>query len=163
MCFWLKKDKTPTTTAKQLAEKCDTPDKIVAWVHRNIWYKKDEQVHGKKEYWQTSEETLRLKSGDCEDFSVLISDALTHLGIKSYVLAIQPEVGHGHAICVYGHNGNLYGASNDRTKYVLGGGDVQDIAKKVFKNWKSATIYYTHTIKDGKNKPVKCIWRGVEL
>lgn len=161
MCFWKKKVKVRST--EQLAEVCKTPAKIVAWVHRNIWYKDDMKSQGVKDYWQTAAETLTLKTGDCEDFSCLIGEALSYIGVVSYILAVIPEDGFGHAVCVYEFQGKTYAASNWDTRVVDYQCPTQDIAEKVYKNWKTATIYSINTIVEGKNKPTKRIFRGVEL
>ncbi len=46
------------------------------WVGDNIDYKNDSSVHDKQDYWQLPKETLTLRSGDCEDFSVLLCSLL---------------------------------------------------------------------------------------
>jgi hypothetical protein len=43
-----------------------------AWVERNIRYENDTDVHGKNDYWQFPQETLELRSGDCEDHAILL-------------------------------------------------------------------------------------------
>lgn len=43
------------------------------WVTKNIKYRTDESVHdGKKEEWQTPQQTYYRKTGDCEDFAGLL-------------------------------------------------------------------------------------------
>lgn len=42
------------------------------WVATNIEYKHDMDVHGQIEYWQLPTETFQLRTGDCEDFSILL-------------------------------------------------------------------------------------------
>jgi predicted transglutaminase-like cysteine proteinase len=51
-----------------------TPDWIALrnWVGDNIRYKTDLKSHGKEEYWQLPNETLKLRTGDCEDYAVLL-------------------------------------------------------------------------------------------
>jgi len=45
---------------------------LLSWVIDNITYMKDSERYKSPEVWQTPEETLLLKSGDCEDFSILL-------------------------------------------------------------------------------------------
>lgn len=47
-------------------------DDIRDWVAASIEYKTNEEQRGVDEYWQTPEETLSLRSGDCEDFAILL-------------------------------------------------------------------------------------------
>jgi hypothetical protein len=59
------------------------------WVGNNIQYKTDEEVHGVSEFWQFSNETMQLKTGDCEDFSILLCSLLRADGWatdKAYVI-----------------------------------------------------------------------------
>lgn len=59
------------------------------WVGNNIQYKTDDEVHGVSEFWQFSNETMQLKTGDCEDFSILLCSLLRADGWatdKAYVI-----------------------------------------------------------------------------
>lgn len=42
------------------------------WVANKIQYVSDSKTHGASEYWQLPRETLSLRTGDCEDFSILL-------------------------------------------------------------------------------------------
>ena len=59
-----------------------TPDwmKFRDWVGNNIEYKSDSEIHGKREFWQFSNETIQLETGDCEDFSILLCSLLRSNG-----------------------------------------------------------------------------------
>jgi len=46
--------------------------KIEKWVHDNISYKSDAENYGESERWAFPIETLRKKSGDCEDQAFLV-------------------------------------------------------------------------------------------
>ncbi|MBN1358019.1 transglutaminase domain-containing protein [Candidatus Bathyarchaeota archaeon] len=50
------------------------------WVGNNIQYEHDDDVHGVRDYWQFGEETVALKTGDCEDFSILLCSLLRAAG-----------------------------------------------------------------------------------
>jgi len=78
-------------------------DAIRDWVAANIEYKTDEEQWGVGEYWQTSEETLSLGSGDCEDFAILLCTLLRAYGIgeeQLYVAVGVDEEGYGHAFLI---------------------------------------------------------------
>lgn len=64
------------------------------------------------EYWQTSEETRRYGTGDCEDCVILCNDEIKEkYGIKTNI-AISVK---GHALLEY--NGTLYECSSRYTTY----------------------------------------------
>jgi hypothetical protein len=59
------------------------------WVGNNIQYKSDSEIHGVTEFWQFPNETMQLKTGDCEDFSILLCSLLRADGWapdKAYVI-----------------------------------------------------------------------------
>ncbi len=53
------------------------------WIGNNVEYTSDYEVHGEDEYWQFPNETIQLKTGDCEDFSVLLCSLLRADGWSS--------------------------------------------------------------------------------
>jgi transglutaminase-like putative cysteine protease len=53
------------------------------WVGNHIKYKHDEDVYGVPEYWQFGKETLSLKTGDCEDFAILLCSLLRSAGYSA--------------------------------------------------------------------------------
>ena len=59
-----------------------TPDwmKFRDWVGNRIQYRSDSEIHGEREYWQFSNETKQLETGDCEDFSILLVSLLRSNG-----------------------------------------------------------------------------------
>ncbi|NWF77588.1 MAG: transglutaminase domain-containing protein [Chloroflexi bacterium] len=57
-------------------------DDIRTWVANEIDYISDEKRLG-GDHWQTPEETLRLGTGDCEDFSILLCSLLRAYGIDA--------------------------------------------------------------------------------
>ncbi len=81
----------------------DDFDAIRDWVAYNIEYKLDEDVHGVTDYWQTPEETLDLRTGDCEDFAILLCTLLRAYGIGKehiYIAIGVDNKGYGHAFLI---------------------------------------------------------------
>jgi len=84
-------------------------DSIRDWVATNIDYISDENRWG-KDYWQTPAETLSCRTGDCEDFSILLCTLLRTYGIdaESVYVALGVDDGEdGHAFLLenWYHNG----------------------------------------------------------
>jgi len=78
-----------------------TPQAIAKWIDTNINYKPDIDQWGVKDYHQTPRETLRLKTGDCEDLSLLFQHFLFKINKIGIVLFMKHPTKGGHAICVY--------------------------------------------------------------
>lgn len=73
------------------------------WVANNIEYVSDEEQWGVADYWQTPEETLDLRTGDCEDFAILLCTFLRAYGIDAsqvYVALGVDADGYGHAFLI---------------------------------------------------------------
>jgi len=100
------------STPKLTTDKITYPDSVkdplslTVWLRRNFKYKRD--IPGG--YWQTPEETLTLKTGDCEDFAFLTSYILEDLGYETRVIWIYKKLRkdekkngkhYSHAICVF--------------------------------------------------------------
>jgi hypothetical protein len=78
-------------------------DNIRDWVAINIDYMSDEEQWGVDDYWQTPEETLSLRTGDCEDFAILLCTLLRAYGIDAervYVAIGVDDKGQGHAFLI---------------------------------------------------------------
>jgi len=74
-------------------------DDIRDWVATNIAYKSDQQ-RWSEDYWQTPEETLSYRTGDCEDYAILLCSLLRACGIDAeqvYVVLGVDDEEYGHA------------------------------------------------------------------
>jgi Transglutaminase-like superfamily len=85
-------------------------DAIRNWVADNIAYESDEVRWG-KDYWQTPEETLSSRTGDCEDFSILLCSLLRAYGIDAQQVYVALGVdggddGHAFVMEDWYHNGD---------------------------------------------------------
>lgn len=70
-----------------------TPEKLHAYVRKNLRYIREEQD---QDSWQSPEETLRKGGGDCEDFAFFGQEILRRQGKLAHVIALP-----GHAACVW--------------------------------------------------------------
>ena len=53
------------------------------WVGKNIQYKDDALIYGTNEYWQLAKETIKLRTGDCEDFAILLCSLFRANGVSA--------------------------------------------------------------------------------
>jgi len=70
------------------------------WVGRNVEYVSDYDSYGVGEYWQLGKETLESRTGDCEDFAILLCSLLRADGWSTegvYVVVGQNKAGDYHA------------------------------------------------------------------
>ena len=104
-------------TVEDIADLCKTPDVLAFWLWNRIQYVGDKKKWGKREYWQTPEETLSKKnrigcrSGDCEDFSILAQAVLKIWEFDAKLLVVVgPRV--GHCVCCFIWKDDYYHLSN---------------------------------------------------
>lgn len=50
------------------------------WVGNNVEYRYDTETHGSEDFWQLPRETLSKRTGDCEDFSILLCSLYRAVG-----------------------------------------------------------------------------------
>jgi len=76
---------------------------ILRWVKANIKYTTDHKTWKTGEKWQTAEETLQLRTGDCEDGAILIYilARLTGVGTHKLKLMAGDVDGGGHCWLAY--------------------------------------------------------------
>jgi predicted transglutaminase-like cysteine proteinase len=76
---------------------------IRQWVFDNIEHVSDEESQGVSDYWQTPSETLSLRTGDCEDFAILLCSLLRANGVPAdqvYVAVGYDAYDYWHAFIV---------------------------------------------------------------
>ena len=65
---------------------------VMYFVDRNIPYQTDMQTYGMEEYWATPTETLYMRTGDCEDRSILACSILIAMGLDGALLDYPDHV-----------------------------------------------------------------------
>jgi len=159
MCFWKKKK----VTIKWLTENCTSPERLSAWLRRNIYYKTDVETHGVRDYWQHPEWTLRNREGDCEDFAWLAYEVLKKQGYSPELISVTHSNGNTHAVCAFFANLSWYHMSNWRMKKCDNALCLKDVAQYVYRNWIVCEVYSPVQIKLGKAKPILRYYKGVNL
>jgi hypothetical protein len=81
-----------------------SPEELARWLSREFNYSMTlgGGVH-------SPDETIRSRSGDCDDFAILASDMLTRIGVENRVLVIRfSGLSAAHAICIWKERGGTY-------------------------------------------------------
>jgi hypothetical protein len=106
-----------------------------------------------EDYWQSAEETAKLKTYDCEDASFYSEKVLTQLGYEAYSIAIygkQEGKKYFHAVCILKmSNGKWRYMSNGYYSYFRDFETITDIINFECPLWNWwGYIYLPHEIKD---------------
>ncbi len=65
-----------------------TPEAVGKWIDDNITYMYDKE-RWKKDYWQSPEQTLKFRTGDCEDYAILYYVCMKKLNIPATVAIVK--------------------------------------------------------------------------
>ena len=85
----------------QLASTYTTPNAVAAFLHTAFTFTRDEELFGEVDRWQSPEEFLARKAGDCEDYALLARTLLRRNGIEASVFSVFGNEGYAHTVCVF--------------------------------------------------------------
>ena len=111
----------PSTPAllDQLAGTYTTPNAVAAFLHKAFTFQGDEALFGEADRWQSPEEFMARKAGDCEDYALLARALLRRNGIEAYVFSVFGKEAYAHTVCVF---------VDDRGRYhVIDGDKLRDL------------------------------------
>jgi hypothetical protein len=104
------------------------------------------------DYWQTPEETAKLKTFDCEDASFYVEKVLTSLGYEVKAICIKGYIGSEkfvHAICVVKVEGGYRYFSNQYYSYFKTFSSITEIVEFECKDWRwYCEIYLPHNFQN---------------
>ena len=94
----------------------ETREEAGRWVYENIEYKlnQDLSTWGESDYWQTVEQTLAIRQGDCEDLAILLMYILKSQFIENPELIIVNVINSRYNHVIIKSNNVLYDPSNNR-------------------------------------------------
>jgi hypothetical protein len=124
-----------------------TPEALSSWLTKNFRYE-----FGINDNWQTAEETLRLRTGDCEDFATLASVVLKKLGVQPEIAIVKYEgLNLRHAICIWKETDGTYSFISNQELHRTGESTVGAAIAKVYPDWQNLTYL------DLNNHPIKIV------
>jgi len=114
------------TSVEELATGEGNLEDIAKWIKTNIKYKQDTY-----DYWQKSEETLQLNTGDCEDIAVLFYDTIKQYGYeaKIYIIGYKTQ---GHALCIFKNRNNYWQIFDTAGLHEQWGSDLNQLIKYTY-------------------------------
>ena len=120
-------DRSEHPTLSSLIQTAQTPQDVCAAVQQNVAYKADPM-----DKWQTSEETLDLGTGDCEDFAICVQDMCRELGYAAEVkILVDQKNGRAHAITMGHWAGSTWISSNGSFEWVPSEKELQEKAARM--------------------------------
>ena len=123
---------------QNLIHQLQTPETITRFMWKYFRVESDQRQFGTEEYWQSPEELLRNRQGDCEDFAIFAHQILKSHGWNSFLMNIYGGR-FPHTVCVFKENGTYHvidGTDLIRTKTT----DLKALISEIDPFWKEGAI-----------------------
>lgn len=102
----------------QLAHQYTTPKAIAGFLQHDFTFQRDDDLFGEADRWQSPEEFLARKTGDCEDYALLAKALLERNWITAHILSLFGDDGYAHTVCVFLDEHGRYNVINqDHVRY----------------------------------------------
>ena len=124
----------------QLASTYSTPKAIAAFLKNEFTFARDEKLFGEVDHWQTPEEFLARKAGDCEDYALLAKALLRRNGIEAYVFSLFGEEGYAHTVSVFVDEQGRYNVINQGQIRYYRAKSLEALASAIHPAWTMAVI-----------------------
>lgn len=115
-----------------------SPDAIANFLWKNFRFEEDQVNFGKAEYWQSPEEFMTNKAGDCEDFAVMAKELLTSIGKKAFILNVYGKK-FAHTVCVFVDNGKYQIIDMTEVK-IYNASSLEELMSKIYPHWETGAI-----------------------
>lgn len=123
----------------QLARTYSTPGELVRFLKDTITFATDQELFGVPDYWQTPEEFLARRAGDCEDYALLAQAVLERQGVEAHVVSLFGQDGYAHTFCVFREAGRYGVINQDRVRYYRSR-SLEGVAGQVYRGWTYAAF-----------------------
>ena len=101
-----------------LAHQYTDPKAIASFLRHEFTFTRDEDLFGEADRWQSPEEFLTRKAGDCEDYALLAKALLERNWITAYVFSLFGDDNYAHTVCVFLDEHGRYNVINqDQVRY----------------------------------------------
>ena len=124
-----------TMLVDHLARLYTTPKAIAAFLKRDFRFQRDEELFGEMDRWQTPEEFVVRRAGDCEDYALLAQALLRRNGIEAYVLSLFGEEGYAHTVTVFVDEDGRYNAINQSRLRNYRAASLEALASQLYPTW----------------------------
>jgi len=89
-----------------LAQQLQSPESLSRYMKKNFTYRSDSRNYGKDEFWQSAEEMMEQKVGDCEDYAAFAKAILDRLGFETTIISVYWAT-NAHTVVVFKTDGKL--------------------------------------------------------
>ena len=117
------------TAAKQLS----SPEALAKFMKQNFSYVSDRRLFGQDEYWQSPEEMLQRRRGDCEDYALFAQAVLGRNGHQAFILSVYWDRD-AHTVAIFEKDGKWGIFDVDQLRYKKAN-SIADLSNTTRQNW----------------------------
>jgi hypothetical protein len=119
----------------QLAQQYQTPKAIASFLRSGFTFRDDREIFGQPERWQTPEEFLARRQGDCEDYAQLAKALLERNGYEAHVFSLFDDSGYAHTVAVFRDEDGRYSVINQDKLRRYRAKSLEAVASRVYPGW----------------------------
>jgi len=122
-------------TFQHITQDLTTPHEIVGFMKDHFTFKDDEPLFGEIDYWQSPEEFLERREGDCEDFALFVKRIFDQRGIESYVVSFYGDADFAHTVLIFKTDHERYNVINEDRLYQYKAKSIEGALSRVYPAW----------------------------
>lgn len=123
----------PAPGVQGIARLYPTPEALGSFLAREITFGEDQELFGCADYWQSPQELLQRRRGDCEDYALLAQAVLRRQGREALVLSLYGP-GYAHTVCLF-REGSSYHILNQDRVIRCGASSLEEAAAFLYPRW----------------------------
>ena len=127
-------DITASSVLQHLAGLYTTPKTVAAFLHREFIFRRDQDLFGEVEHWQTPDEFVAHRAGDCEDYAIMARELLVRNGIEAYVFSLFGDHNYAHTVCIFVEKGRYNVINQDKIRYYRAP-TLEALASQMYRAW----------------------------
>ncbi len=116
-----------------------SPKEFSKFMKKNFEFVEDQKLFGVEDYWQSPEEFLMQRKGDCEDYALFTDYLLKSQGFESWVISFYDSTGYGHTVTFFKVNGKFNVMNEDRL-YTYQTNTISEGLTKIHPTWSWAAF-----------------------
>ena len=124
----------------ELAHRYTTPNAIASFLRQEFTFTRDADLFGEADHWQSPEEFVARRQGDCEDFAMLARELLIRNWIKAYAVSVYGAGGYAHTVCVFVDPQGWYNVIDQGTVRNYHAQSLEALASQLAPGWTAAGI-----------------------
>ena len=115
-----------------------SPEELVKFMRSELRFVEDRALFSIEDYWQSPEQLLDLRAGDCEDYALLAQAVLRSMGMEAYTISIYGGE-YAHTVAIFRDSKGFQLINEDRL-YRVNAASLEDAIDSLHEDWEWAAI-----------------------